>query len=108
MTKDLSRQEFCDKKFITRIARGLHNPYKCLNSILIFRRDEMDDRIDALREAADKSGLTIDFLQWITQDLSRQAFLSVMGRASSIPSYMKSSDKPNVLRSAIAPSSDSL
>lgn len=55
-------------------------------------------KIDRLKEAAQKSGLTMDFLEVLTQGLSRQAFRKVMDNASSIPSYMKSSDKPYVLR----------
>lgn len=66
----------------------------------------MTDKIDELRAAARESGFTIDALDWLTQDLSRQAFRKVMGRASSMPSYMKSSDSPYVLRSARAPSID--
>lgn len=67
-----------------------------------------EERLELLIETARESGLTIDFLEWITQGLSRQAFLRVMGNASSFPSNMKSSDSPNVRRSAKAPSSDSL
>lgn len=66
----------------------------------------MRDRIDDLREAANASGLTIDLLDLLTQGLSRHAFLKVMGNASSIPSYMKSIDRPYLVRSAKAPSSD--
>lgn len=68
---------------------------------------EDNERIDALKKAAGKSGLSIDLLHHLTQDLSRQAFLSVIGRASSMPSYMKSIDSPYLLRKAKAPSSDS-
>lgn len=64
------------------------------------------DRIDLLKEGARKSGFTIDFLEALTQGLSRQAALRVMGNASSMPSYMKSSDNPYVCRNAIAPSTD--
>ena len=72
-------------------------------------KDQMteDERIEALKKAADESGLSIDLLHHLTQDLSRQAFLSVIGRASSMPSYMKSIDSPYLLRRAKAPSSDS-
>lgn len=67
-----------------------------------------DDRIDAIRGAADASGLTIDLLVQLTDGLSRQAFLRVIGNASSMPSYMKSSDSPYLVRIAKAPSSESL
>lgn len=66
------------------------------------------DRIDALVVAARESGLTIDLLECLTQGLSRQAFLKVMGNASSMPSYMKSKGSPYLLRKASAPSSESL
>ena len=67
---------------------------------------EIELRLSKLLETANKTGITIDALEWITQDLSLQAALKVMGRASSMPSYMKSNDKPNILRNASAPSSD--
>ena len=64
------------------------------------------ERIKALADGARKSGLTIDFLDALTQGLSRQALLKVMGNASSMPSIMKSSDSPYIFRSARAPSRD--
>lgn len=67
----------------------------------------MTDRLDELREGARASGLTIDFLEALTQGLSRQALRKVIGNASSLPSYMKSSDSPYLFRSARAPSSES-
>lgn len=66
------------------------------------------DRLADMQKAAHKSGLTIDVLQVLTQGLSRQAFLRVMGNASSMPSYMKSSESPYFVLRASAPSSDSL
>lgn len=48
----------------------------------------------------------MDFLYLLTVGLSRQAFRKVMGNASSLPQYMKSSDNPYVSRNAKAPSSD--
>lgn len=66
------------------------------------------DRTDELRQAARSSGFTMDFLEALSQGLSRHAFRKVMGNASSMPSYMKSSDSPYLLRKASAPSSDSL
>jgi hypothetical protein len=70
----------------------------------------MDDeaKLDDLIAAARASGLTIDLLQALTHDLDCQAFLKVMGNASSLPSYMKSSGSLYFCRSAKAPSSDSL
>ena len=65
------------------------------------------EMIDLLRAAARDSGFTIDFLDALTQDLPRQAALKVIGNASSMPSYMKSSDNPYVRRKARAPSSES-
>ena len=64
------------------------------------------DRLDLLREGAAKSGFTIDFLECLTQGLSRQALRRVIGNASSMPSYMKSSDRSYLLRMAKAPSRD--
>lgn len=76
---------------------------------LIVQGDYMQrDRIDDLKQAARMSGLTIDLLQHLTQGLSRQAFLSVMGNASSMPSYMKSNESPYLVRKAKAPSNESL
>ena len=67
----------------------------------------MRDRIDILQAGAAASGFTIDFLEALTQGLSRQELRKVMGNASSMPSYMKSSDNPNLRRKANAPSSES-
>lgn len=64
------------------------------------------DRIEFLRQAAQKTGFTIDYLEVMTRGLSRQAALRVIGNASSMPSYMKSSDNPYVRRKARAPSRD--
>lgn len=64
-------------------------------------------RIDVLREGADATGLTIDFLDYLTEGLSLQAARKVIGNASSMPSNMKSSDSPYVFRKARAPSKDS-
>ena len=66
-----------------------------------------EERFDLLIEAARATGFTIDYLEALTKDLSRQAFLKVIDNASSIPSIMKSIDNPYVFRSAIAPSKDS-
>lgn len=81
---------------------------RCSANVLICVGSVMRDRIDELSDAARESGLTIDLLHQLTQGLSRQAFLRVMGNASSLPSYMKSSDSPYLLRKAKAPSSESL
>lgn len=64
------------------------------------------DRIDVLREGAAATGLTIDYLEALTSGLSLQATRKVIGNASSMPSYMKSSDNPYVCRNASAPSMD--
>nr|WP_236641492.1 hypothetical protein [Paracoccus aeridis] len=64
----------------------------------------MTKRLEMLRAGAAASGFTIDFLEALTQGLSRQATLKVIGNASAMPSYMKSSDNPYVRRSARAPS----
>ena len=66
----------------------------------------MANRLELLRSGAVASGFTIDFLEALTQGLSRQATLRVIGNASAMPSYMKSSDNPYVRRSARAPSMD--
>lgn len=66
------------------------------------------DKVAEMQKAAQESGLTLDLLEHLTQGLSRQAFLKVMGNASSIPSYMKSSDRLYLVRNAKAPSSDNL
>jgi len=58
----------------------------------------MSERIDILRQGADASGLTIDFLDDLTQGLSIQACRRVIGNASAMPSYKKSSDNPYVWR----------
>jgi hypothetical protein len=57
-----------------------------------------DERITGLRAAADKTGLTIDFLDHLTTGLSSKALRRFIGNASETPSYMKSSDSPYVLR----------
>lgn len=67
-----------------------------------------EERLDAVLKAATESGLTADLLEVLTQGLSRQAFLRVMGNASSMPSYMKSKDNPYFALRAKAPSRDSL
>lgn len=62
------------------------------------------ERIQVLRTAATDTGFTIDYLEALTRGLSRQACLNVIGNASSMPSYMKSSDNPYLRRNASAPS----
>lgn len=61
-----------------------------------------DDRIEALRTAANASGLTIDALDHLAMGFSKRAFRKFIGNASAIPSYMKSSDSPYVARKARA------
>lgn len=70
------------------------------------RKGNAMSRIDLLRCAANDTGFTIDYLEALTAGLSRNAALKVIGNASSMPSYMKSSDNPYVFRNAIAPSID--
>lgn len=65
-------------------------------------------RSEMLRLGAVDSGLTIDYLEWLTRGLSRQAARKVIGNASSMPSYMKSSDNPYVSRKERAPSIETL
>lgn len=65
-----------------------------------------DAKLDELIAAAQASGLTIDLLQALTHDLDCQAFRKVMGNASSLPSYMKSSGSRYFCRNCSAPSSD--
>lgn len=55
---------------------------------------ELDDaeRLDAMLQIAKLSGLTVDLVYDLMQDLSIHGLRSVMGRASSMPSDKKSSD----------------
>ena len=64
------------------------------------------ERIDLLIKQARITGFTIDYLEALTAGLSLNACLRVIGNASSMPSYMKSSDNPYARRKAIAPSMD--
>ncbi len=64
------------------------------------------DRIDILVAGANRSGFTIDYLEALTSGLSIQDARKVIGNASAMPSYMKSSDNPNVRRRASAPSTE--
>lgn len=83
-------------------------PYeKLISSLNSEGSMNIEERTDMLIEGAKASGFTIDFLEMITQDLDNQALRKVIGNASAMPSYMKSSDKPYVLRKANAPSSES-
>lgn len=65
-----------------------------------------EEKIEILIAAARETGFTIDYLEALTVGLSLQACRRVMGNASSMPSYMKSSDNPYVRRRHSAPSSD--
>lgn len=58
----------------------------------------LSNRLDILIEGARRTGLTIDFLYDISIGLSKSSLRKVIGNASSIPSYMKSSDSPNFAR----------
>ena len=66
------------------------------------------DRLTLLIQGAKSTGLTIDYLEALTAGLSLQALRKVIGNASSMPSYMKSSDNPYIFRSSKAPSNESL
>ena len=65
-----------------------------------------EERLDVLVEGAEQSGFTIDYLEWLGRGLSLQALRKLIGNASSLPAYMKSSDNPNAFRIASAPLSD--
>lgn len=65
-----------------------------------------EKRLDALIQTAKATNFTIDFLEAITQGLSCQAFLRVIGNVSALPTYMKSSERPYLLRNFNAPSTD--
>lgn len=68
--------------------------------------EDSHERLQILRAAAKETGFTIDFLDYLTSGLSRQAARKVIGNASSMPSMMKSIDNPYVRRSKRAPGSD--
>jgi septum formation topological specificity factor MinE len=53
-----------------------------------------EDRLDILLAAARDTGLSLDYLEALTRDLSRQACLRVIGKVSSLPMYRKSNDRP--------------
>lgn len=57
-----------------------------------------EERIQMLREAARSTGLTIDTLDHLTMGFSSSAFRRFIGNASSMPSYMKSRDRPYLAR----------
>lgn len=65
-------------------------------------------RLDALLEGARNSGFTVDYLEFLSRGLSLSATRKLMGNASAMPSYMKSSDNPYVRRNASAPSTEIL
>ena len=69
---------------------------------------EPEERLDALIDGAAQSGLTIDALEALTSGLSLQALRKVIGNASSMPAYRKSSDNPYLSRISNAPFKDSL
>lgn len=64
------------------------------------------DRVTVLREGAKATGFTIDYLDALSRGLSIQALRKLIGNASEMPSYMKSSDNPYVRRSARPAPSD--
>lgn len=65
-----------------------------------------EDRLDRLCAAATESGLTIDYLEFLSRGLDRKAETTLLGNAIRLPAYMKSSDNPYVSRSAKAPLSE--
>jgi hypothetical protein len=65
------------------------------------------DPAQALTKAASESGLSADFLYELSRGLDSQAFLTLMGNASSLPSKIQSSVRPQRSRMASAPSSES-
>lgn len=68
--------------------------------------DASERRLDLLIEGARVSGFTVDALDYLSRGLSESALRMFIGNASSMPSYMKSSVGPYLLRSARAPSTD--
>lgn len=98
MPNFLPLQEKNEKWFANGIRLAL--------GVVPMRDDKFIDRTAELIDGARASGFTIDFLEALTQGLDSQALRKVIGNASSMPSYMKSSDNPYVFRSARAPSSD--
>lgn len=64
------------------------------------------NRLDTLIRGARATGFTIDYLEALTAGLSIQACRKVIGNASAMPSYMKSSDNPYARRISSAPFND--
>lgn len=66
------------------------------------------NRLDAMIEAAKKSGILLDDVYEMSLALDDMAFRQLMGRLSTSPMYMNSSVIPYRSRRAKAPSSDIL
>jgi len=62
------------------------------------------ERLNAIIQGARDCGLTIDYLEVLTRNLSSHALRKVIGNASEMPSYMKSSDNPYLWRKTRPPS----
>ena len=53
------------------------------------------DRLDMLIEARQKTGFTLDYLEWVTRGLDSQASCILLGNLSTLPpQYVKSSGTP--------------
>lgn len=63
-------------------------------------------RIDRLIEEAEKTGFTVDYLEWLSRGLDRSSEAILFGNISTLPQYMKSSGNPYVSRSFRAPLSE--
>lgn len=66
----------------------------------------MQNRFDLLIELSRKTGLTIDYLEFITKTLSQSNLVILCGNASRLPNIMKSIESPWVSRKAMQASSD--
>lgn len=64
------------------------------------------DRIDRLMKLARETGLTVDYLEFLSRGLDRSAEAILFGNISTLPQYMKSSDNPYVWRNNNAPFND--
>lgn len=66
----------------------------------------MKTDLQVVREIADATGLTTDYLSLLFDGLSIHFLYKVAGNAAVLPSTMKSMDSPNVRRSFKAPPMD--
>ncbi len=63
-------------------------------------------RVDKLIAAADASGFTVDYLEWLSRGLEAKAEAILFGNISTLPQNMKSSGNPYISRSLKAPFSE--